>query len=93
VQTIKAIARGPWAAGATRDHSTWYQPLEDEDDIRLAVHWLLVRPGIFLNSVGDVALLPKVLRAAAELDDQPEVPDAVMASFGERAGLASIFGI
>jgi hypothetical protein len=94
VQTIKAIARGPWAAGATRDHSTWYQPLENEDDIRLAVHWLLSRPGIFLNSVGDVALLPMVLRAAAELGaDEPEVPDAVMAAFSERAGLASIFGI
>jgi hypothetical protein len=44
--------------------------------------------------VGDVALLPMVLRAAAELGaDEPEVPDAVMAAFSERAGLASIFGI
>ena len=65
IQTIKAIARGPWAAGATRDRTTWYQPLEDEDDIRTAVRWVLARPGIFLNSVGDVGLLPAVLRAAA----------------------------
>ena len=47
IQTIKAIARGPWAAGAARNHATWYQPLENEDDIRGAVHWALSRPGIF----------------------------------------------
>jgi predicted aldo/keto reductase-like oxidoreductase len=94
VQTIKSLARGPWAAGVPRSHSTWYQPLEDEQDIRLAVHWVLARPGIFLNSVGDVGLLPKVLRAAAELaESEPKVPDEVMAAFGQRAGLATIFGI
>ena len=48
-------------------HTTWYQPLENEADIRLAVDWVLARPRIFLNSVGDVSLLPAVLRAAAEL--------------------------
>jgi hypothetical protein len=55
---------------------------------------VLARPDIFLNSVGDVALLPQVLRAAAELGEgEPEVPDAAMAALGRRAGLASIFGI
>jgi aryl-alcohol dehydrogenase-like predicted oxidoreductase len=91
VQTIKALARGPWAAGAEKHRSTWYQPLEAEDDIRLAVHWLLAQPGLFLNSVGDVGLLPAVLRAAAA---EIEVPDtAAMAAHAERTGLASIFGI
>jgi aryl-alcohol dehydrogenase-like predicted oxidoreductase len=90
VQTIKAIARGPWAAGAARDRATWYQPLEDEDDIRTAVRWVLARPGIFLNSVGDVDLLPAVLRAAAAAEE----PDAaLMARLSERAGLATIFGL
>jgi aryl-alcohol dehydrogenase-like predicted oxidoreductase len=96
VQTIKALARGPWAAGADRNRTTWYQPLEDPDDIRLAVHWVLARPGIFLNSVGDVELLPHVLKAAAELGAAAGegVPsEAAMASFGKRAGLASIFGL
>jgi aryl-alcohol dehydrogenase-like predicted oxidoreductase len=94
VQTIKSLARGPWATGVPRSHSTWYQPLEDEDDIRLAVRWVLGRPGIFLNSVGDVTLLPKVLRAASELAEaMPKVSGEVMAAFGQRAGLASIFGI
>ncbi len=91
VQTIKAIARGPWAAGQTHDRTTWYQPLEDPDDITEAVHWLLAQPGLFLNSVGDVGLLPLVLAAAAR---DIEAPDpAVMAAHAKRAGLASIFGI
>ena len=91
VQTIKSIARGPWAAGINRNHNTWYQPLENEEDIRAAVHWTLARPGIFLNSVGDVDLLPAVLRAADELVTPPG--DAFMAGLSERVGLSSIFGI
>jgi len=91
VQTIKALARGPWAAGVPPNRATWYQPLEDEADIRTAVHWVLARPRLFLNSVGDVDLLPAVLRAADELGPAPT--DAVMAKLGERAGLSSIFGI
>lgn len=91
VQTIKSIARGPWAAGAVRNHTTWYQPLEQEEDIRRAVHWVLARPGIFLNSVGDVELLPAVLRAADELGAAPS--DAVMAKLSDSAGLTSIFGL
>ncbi|MSP66841.1 MAG: aldo/keto reductase [Alphaproteobacteria bacterium] len=91
VQTIKSIARGPWAAGASRSHLTWYQPLEGEDEIRLAVAWVLARPGIFLTSVGDVNLLPAVLRAAA--DRGPRPPDAAMAAHSQRTGLSTIFGL
>ena len=91
VQTIKAVARGPWAAGADRNRSTWYQPLEGEEDIRQAVHWTLGRPGIFLNSIGDVDLLPAVLRAADELGPVPS--DAAMGALSDRSGLSSIFGL
>jgi aryl-alcohol dehydrogenase-like predicted oxidoreductase len=63
-QTIKSIAMRPWM---DHDHTrtTWYQPLESPDDIDLAVWWAMGRHGIFLNSVGDVDLLPLVLDAAA----------------------------
>jgi len=91
VQTIKGIARGPWAAGVERNRTTWYQPLENEQDIHQAVHWVLARPGIFLLSVGDVNLLPAVLRAADQPGDAPD--DTVMAALSERAGFASIFGL
>lgn len=79
VQTIKSIARRPWW-GRERTRATWYQPLEEQRDIDLAVHWVLARPGIFLNTVGDIALLPKVLDAAARppasAPDEAAVRDA-----------------
>jgi aryl-alcohol dehydrogenase-like predicted oxidoreductase len=79
VQTIKSIARRPWW-GRERTRATWYQPLEEQRDIDLAVHWVLARPGIFLNTAGDIALLPKVLDAAARLPasapDEAAVRDA-----------------
>jgi predicted aldo/keto reductase-like oxidoreductase len=70
VQTIKSIARRPWW-GREHTHNTWYQPLVDQRDIDLAVHWVLSRPGIFLDTVGDIALLPKVLDAASRFTSAP----------------------
>jgi hypothetical protein len=51
--------------------STWYEPLREQTDIDLAVHWVLGRPGIFLNTAGDVTLLPKVLNAASRYESPP----------------------
>jgi aryl-alcohol dehydrogenase-like predicted oxidoreductase len=70
VQTIKSIARRPWWG---RDHTcaTWYEPFEDQRDIDPAVHWVLARPGIFLATVGDIHLLPKVLDAANRFASAP----------------------
>jgi len=94
VQTIKSIARGPWAAGIERGYATWYQPLDEEDAITQAVHWVLQRDKFFLNSVGDIDLLPAVLRAAASAgEDTPRLDDATMAAMSERMGLSSIFGL
>ena len=70
VQTIKSIALRPWM---DRDHTrtTWYQPLESPDDIDMAVWWVMARKELFLNSVGDVDLLPLVLDAAKRFHDAP----------------------
>ena len=70
VQTIKSIARGPWG-DKTRIRTTWYEPLEDQATIERAVHWVLGRPGIFLNTVGDLHLLPKVLDSASRFQAAP----------------------
>ncbi len=71
IQTIKSIARRPWW-GRERTRATWYQPLEDQHDIDLAVHWVLSRPGLFLNTVGDIGLLPRVLDAAGRFTSAPD---------------------
>jgi aryl-alcohol dehydrogenase-like predicted oxidoreductase len=70
VQTIKSIARQPWL-GRERTRTTWYEPLEAQEDIDLAVWWVLGEPAVFLNSVGDVDLLPKVLDAATRFERRP----------------------
>lgn len=70
VQTIKSLLRGPW--GLTEHFaSTWYNPLTDQADIDRAVHWVLGRPGIFLNTIGDIHILPKVLDAASRFQSRP----------------------
>ena len=70
VQTIKSISRGPWGSKAPTA-ATWYEPLVEQEQIDLAVHWVLGEPGVFLNSVGDLGLLPKVLDAAERAGERP----------------------
>jgi aryl-alcohol dehydrogenase-like predicted oxidoreductase len=90
VQVIKTIARGPWAT-AERTHTTWYQPLEAAEDIDRAVHWALDIPSVHLNTVGDLALLPKVLDAAARFEGRP--PDDAMAAVASSQRMTSLFGL
>jgi aryl-alcohol dehydrogenase-like predicted oxidoreductase len=90
VQTIKTIARGPWAT-TERTHTTWYQPLESQADIDRAVHWAMGVPGIFLNTVGDLTLLPRVLDAA-ERYERP-TPDDAMATMLDTQHMTSLFGL
>jgi aryl-alcohol dehydrogenase-like predicted oxidoreductase len=90
VQLIKTIARGPWAA-TDRTRATWYQPLEDQADIDRAVHWAMGVPGAFLNTAGDLGLLPRVLEAASRFQGRP--PDAEMAAMVDTARVTSLFGL
>jgi predicted aldo/keto reductase-like oxidoreductase len=90
VQIIKSIARGPWAV-TERSHTTWYQPLEDQADIDRAVHWVLGLPGVFLNTAGDLRLLPKVLDAASRFERR--TPDEEMATMLESQRMTSLFGL
>jgi aryl-alcohol dehydrogenase-like predicted oxidoreductase len=90
VQTIKSLARGPWAI-TPQNRNTWYQALEDQDDIDRAVHWILGHPNVFLNTVGDVTLLPKVLDAANRFQGLPS-PEK-MDEMVKRNRMSSLFGI
>lgn len=88
VQTIKSIALRPWL-GRPRTRTTWYQPFESKDDIDLAVWWVLGRAGVFLNSVGDVDLLPRVLDAAERFEGLPS--KAAMKSLVDRSEAVPLF--
>jgi len=89
VQTIKAISRAAWSRDADRFAATWYEPLRDPDAIDLAVGWVLGRPGLFLNTVGDIALLPLVLDAAERATGRPA--DDAMARFEADFDVVPLF--
>jgi aryl-alcohol dehydrogenase-like predicted oxidoreductase len=88
VQTIKSISLAPWN-GREQTASTWYEPLQEQADIDLAVHWVLGRPEVFLNTAGDLELLPKVLAAASRFTDRPS--DEAMDGLAARRRLVPLF--
>jgi aryl-alcohol dehydrogenase-like predicted oxidoreductase len=88
LQTIKAITLAPWD-GREQTSPTWYEPLREQDDIDLAVHWVLGRPGVFLNTAADISLLPKVLDAASRSDSRPS--DEAMDELVARRQLVPLF--
>ena len=71
VQTIKSCTRGPWG-GKEHTAATWYEPFTEQEDIDRAVQWVLSRPNVFLNTPGDIHLLPKVLDAAQRFEPRPQ---------------------
>jgi aryl-alcohol dehydrogenase-like predicted oxidoreductase len=88
VQTIKGIAQGPWGSKEP-SAATWYEPLVDQPHIDLAVHWVLGEDGVFLNSPGDLELLPRVIDAAERVAARPD--DAEMAQLQAEHRLSSLF--
>ena len=88
VQTIKAITRAPWG-DQEQTAATWYEPLREQGAIDLAVDWVLGRPGVFLNTVGDIHILPMVLDAAERFQARPS--DAEMAAMAEAQALEPLF--
>ena len=88
VQTIKSITRAPWG-DRQQTATTWYEPLTDQAAIDTAVAWVLGRDGLFLNTVGDVTILPKVLEAATKVTERPGTE--AMRSLEESFGLEPLF--
>ncbi|HEU4584075.1 MAG TPA: aldo/keto reductase [Polyangiaceae bacterium] len=88
VQTIKAIVRAPWGDRA-QSGPTWYEPLREQSEIDLAVHWVLGRQQVFLNTVGDIELIPKVLDAAERFSAKPA--ESAMAQQLQRMEMSNLF--
>ena len=91
VQTIKAITRAPWEE---RPHgaATWYEPLRDQSDIDTAAHWVLGRPGnpqVFLNTAGEVEIIPRIFDAASRYQQRPTEQE--MAKLMRDSHMAPLF--
>jgi aryl-alcohol dehydrogenase-like predicted oxidoreductase len=88
LQTIKALTRGPWGS---REHTStvWYEPLTAQDEIDRAVWFVLGHDDVFLNTVGDRTLLPRVLDAAERFGAAPEPSE--IDELIERARMTPLF--
>lgn len=89
VQTIKTITLSPWPENHERHASTWYAPLTEQEPIDHAVWWAMGNENVFLNTVGDINILPKVLNAANRFEARPS--DAVMQADVEKYGMSPLF--
>lgn len=89
MQTIKSLTLGPWG-DKDRTHTTWYEPLTEQADIDLAVSYVLARPNVFLNTTGDVTLLPRILDAASRFDGAAPSENEVAALI-DRRSMAPLF--
>jgi aryl-alcohol dehydrogenase-like predicted oxidoreductase len=88
LQTIKSLARRRWD-GRTATAATWYEPLREQADIDLAVHWVLGRADAFLLTTGDVGILPGLLDAAERFERRPSDDD--MATLAARSESEPLF--
>ena len=88
LQTIKSVARRRWQDDS-QPRFSWYEPLRDEEAIRRAVHFVLDRPGLFLNSSSDATLLKTILDAASESSRAASPRD--LEADAERFGIEALF--
>ena len=85
MQTIKAIAKRRWREDDPSPRFSWYEPYRDDEVIERAVHFVLVRDGLFLNSTSDATLLPKIF-AAVESFNAGVADDLVGQVVSDNAG-------
>jgi predicted aldo/keto reductase-like oxidoreductase len=77
MQTIKSICRRPWGE---QEHfaSCWYEPLTEQPAVDRAVAFVLSHPaGVFLNTVGDIYVMAKVLAAASRYNGRAPSEEAL----------------
>ena len=88
MQTIKGVTRSPWN-DVQQTRTTWYRPLEEQCDIDRAVHWVFGEPRAFLNTAGDINILPRILDAAHRFEARPS--DEEMETMLERLTMEPLF--
>ena len=77
VMAIKAAARQPWADGADRTATTWYEPYHDREGIGRGVRFALSTAGVHgFCTPGDKRLLPVALDAAASYEPMDDAARA-----------------
>jgi aryl-alcohol dehydrogenase-like predicted oxidoreductase len=88
VQVIKSVAAGPWGE-KPKTRTTWYETLEDQADLDRAVWFALGQKDVFLDTAGDVDLLPRILDAASRFQAAPS--DEEMQRMVAERGVTPLF--
>ena len=86
-QTIKSVARRRWQEGDSQKRFSWYEPVKEPDALRHVVHYVLCQPKLFLNTSSDATILPSILRAASEFDEDTKASDVESALRAEWSQL------
>lgn len=89
LQAIKTLAKGPKQEDTGNKYATWYEPFSNLRDITTALHWALGNDQIFINTAGDIHLLPLILQAATKF--KRKVSDDEMSNFVKGAGSLPLF--
>jgi aryl-alcohol dehydrogenase-like predicted oxidoreductase len=82
LRLIKTVARRNWPEpDGPHRYTTWYEPLDDDAQVRAAVSWALAEPvACGLATPGDVTLLAKVIAAEADRQAVHEAEDVLSAA-------------
>jgi aryl-alcohol dehydrogenase-like predicted oxidoreductase len=75
IQTIKSVARRRWLEDDTQRRFSWYEPVKEPEALSRVVRWVLSKPGLFLNTSSDATLLPSILKAASEFEEDTNRAD------------------
>ena len=92
VQTIKSIARRRWSTAKPapgENRQSWYEPLTDPEAIARAVHFVLGKPQLFIDSSSAIDQLPDVLAAAETAAPTPGADD--LAADVSSMGITPLF--
>ena len=89
LQAIKTLAKGPKQESSGNNFATWYEPLSTPGDITIATQWALSNDQIFINTAGDIHLIPLILQAASEFVG--EISDDEMDKFVKEKGITTLF--
>ncbi|MDA3941677.1 MAG: aldo/keto reductase [Spirochaetia bacterium] len=89
LQAIKTLAKGPKKEDSDNKFATWYEPLTKPEDISFAIHWALSNDQIFINTAGDIYLLPNILKAFTTFDRK--ISDEEMMEFVNKNGVEPLF--
>lgn len=89
IQVIKSIARRRWTEADQDKRFSWYRPIRAAPALKRAVHFVLARPGLFLNTSSDATLLRATLEAAAET--AVTLDEATMRSDSMALGIEPLF--